>query len=434
MEKSIWSKDVSLPEFPQLREDIKTDVLIIGGGICGILCAHFLKSSGIDCTLVEATKITQGTTCNTTAKITSLHGLLYDELINKFGKETAKKYFDINEKAITKYEELCKNIDCEFETKPAYTYSKNDPEKIEKEAKALESLGAKVKFYKESPLPFPIAAMVGIENQAQFNPLKFIKEIVKDLKIYEHTTVRKLCGNIAVCDHAKISAKKIIVATHFPFINKHGNFFLKLYQHRSYVLALDCAQKLDGMYVDEAEGGLSFRNCGDLMLLGGGGARTGKKCGNWEELLKFRKRHYPKSTVIAKWATQDCMSLDKIPYIGQYSKTTPNLFVATGFNKWGMTSAMVSAMILLDLVQGIKNDYSEIFSPSRNILTPQLFVNGFETVSNLLLPTTKRCPHMGCALKWNKAEHTWDCSCHGSRFEKNGKLINNPATKNADNV
>lgn len=434
MEKSIWSKSVDFPEFSQLQEDIKTDVLVIGGGICGILCAHFLKSSGIDCVLVEATKITQGTTCNTTAKITSLHGLLYNELINKFGKETAQKYLDINEIAIKKYEELCQNIDCEFQKTSSYTFSKNDPQKIEKEAKALQSLGTEVEFCKDSPLPFSVAAMVGIKNQAQFNPLKFIKEIVKDLKIYENTTVRHIDGDYAVCDHGKISAKKIIVATHFPFINKHGSYFLKLYQHRSYVLALENAQELRAMFVDEAEDGLSFRNSGNLLLLGGGGARTGKKCGNWEELLKFKKRYYPKSTVITQWATQDCMSLDKIPYIGQYSKLTPNLFVATGFNKWGMTSSMVSAMILCDMVQGIKNDYSDVFSPSRNILTPQLFVNGFESVSNLLLPTTKRCPHMGCALKWNKAEHTWDCSCHGSRFEKNGKLINNPATKNADNV
>ena len=434
MEKSIWSRDVLLPEYPELRGDIKTDVLIIGGGICGILCAYFLKKSGVDCVIAEATKIAQGVTCNTTAKITSLHGLLYDDMICKFGKEKAQKYFDINEKAVKKYEELCKHIDCDFEIKPAYTFSKYNAEKIEKEAKALECLGAKTEFLKDSPLPFYISAMVGIKDQAQFNPLKFIKEILKDLNIYENTPVRKVCGNIAICDHAKISAEKIIVATHFPFINKHGNFFLKLYQHRSYVLALEGAQNLSGMYVEDTEGGLSFRNSGDLLLLGGGGARTGKKCGNWKELENFRMRNYPKSKVITKWATQDCMSLDKIPYVGQYSKTTPNLYVATGFNKWGMTSAMVSAMILSDLVQGIKNDYSDVFSPSRNILTPQLFVNGFETFSNLLLPTTKRCPHLGCALKWNKHEHTWDCPCHGSRFEKNGKLINNPATKNADNV
>ena len=123
------------------------------------------------------------------------------------------------------------------------------------------------------------------------------------------------------------------------------------------------------------------------------------------------------------------MSLDEIPYIGNYSKNTPDLYVATGFNKWGMTSAMVSAMILSDMIPGKKNDYAEVFNPSRSILKPQLFINGFESAINLLTPTTRRCPHLGCALKWNKAEHSWDCPCHGSRFSEDGKVLDNPANK-----
>ena len=434
MRKSIWSHSASLPKFNSLYGDIKTDVLVIGGGICGILCAYLLKKSGVDSTLVEATKIAQGTTCNTTAKITSQHGLIYDELISKFGKETAQKYLDINELAINKYEEMCSNINCDFSRLSAYTYSKDNLEKIEKEARALNSLGFSAEVKNVVPLPFKIAGAVCMKNQAQFNPLKFIEHIANDLNIYENTMVRQIDGNIAVCDRGKIYAKKIIVATHFPFINRHGNYFLKLYQHRSYVLALENAQDVDGMYVDEAQDGLSFRNSENLLLLGGGGQRTGKKCGGWQELTEYKECCYPQSTIKFPWATQDCMSLDKIPYIGQYSPKTPNLYVATGFNKWGMTSSMVSAMILSDLVQNIKNDYADVFSPQRSILKPQLFVNGLETISNFVLPTTKRCPHLGCALKWNKAEHTWDCSCHGSRFDEDGKLINNPATKDADKL
>ena len=189
------------------------------------------------------------------------------------------------------------------------------------------------------------------------------------------------------------------------------------------------AQNVSGMYVDGKKTGLSFRNYGNFLLLGGGSHRTGKQGGNWAELREFAKNNYPDAKEVTSWAAQDCMSLDEIPYIGNYSKNTPDLYVATGFNKWGMTSSMVSAMILSDMIQGKKNDYAEVFNPSRSILKPQLFINGFESAINLLTPTTKRCPHLGCALKWNKAEHSWDCPCHGSRFTEDGKVLDNPTNK-----
>ena len=182
------------------------------------------------------------------------------------------------------------------------------------------------------------------------------------------------------------------------------------------------------MYVDENEKGLSFRNYGDLLLLGGGSHRTGKNGGNWTELEKFALKYYPSAKIKYRWATQDCMTLDGVPYIGNYSKNTPDMYVATGFNKWGMTSSMVAAMLLTDAVCGKKNAYAEVFSPSRTILRPKLACNAVSAVCNLLTPTAPRCPHLGCALKWNSAEHSWDCPCHGSRFDKNGKLLDNPAT------
>ncbi len=182
------------------------------------------------------------------------------------------------------------------------------------------------------------------------------------------------------------------------------------------------------MYIDENPTGLSFRMYDDLLLLGGGAHRTGKEGGNWKELNKFKNRFYPSSKEVTRWATQDCMSLDSIPYIGQYSKTAPDIFVATGYNKWGMTSSMVAANLLCDLVMGNDNQYSGLYSPSRKILRPQLFTNIVESTVNLLNFKTPRCPHLGCALKWNNAEKSWDCPCHGSRFSENGELLDNPAT------
>ena len=164
------------------------------------------------------------------------------------------------------------------------------------------------------------------------------------------------------------------------------------------------------------------------MLLGGGSHRTGKNGGSYLELEEFAKMYFPNAKIKYKWATQDCMTLDDIPYIGQYSPSTPDVFVATGFNKWGMTNAMVAADILCDLTQGKQNPYATVFSPSRSMLRPQLAVNVFDSVVGLLTPTAPRCPHLGCALKYNRAEHTWDCPCHGSRFTEKGELIDNPAT------
>ncbi len=425
--ESIWQKSVQMPTFPKLNGDITTDVLIIGGGITGILTAYFLKQNSVDCMLVEKHRICSGTTGHTTAKITVQHGLIYHKILKSGGAETARKYLAANRLAFSKYAELCEKIDCDYERKDNYIYSLADREMLEQEMDALAKIGYPARFCEKLPLPFQTAGAVMFPDQAQFHPLKIISAIAQGLPIYENTFVQEMRGNTAVTNCGNITAKKVIVATHFPFINKHGSYFLKLYQHRSYVLALENAQDMGGMYVDESKTGFSFRNYGKFLFLGGGGHRTGKKGGNWTELRHFAKQYYPTAKEHCHWATQDCMSLDEMPYIGQYSGRTAQLFTATGFNKWGMTGAMLSAMVLSDLVQGKRNEYTDIFSPSRSILKPQLFVNALESAVNLLIFTGRRCPHLGCALHWNAAEHSWDCACHGSRFAEDGRVLNNPA-------
>lgn len=431
MSESVWYNGVELPRFEKLRGEKGCDVLIIGGGLCGLLCAHFLKEAGVDYILVEGSKIASGTTGNTTAKITSQHGLIYAKLMRSFGREKAKMYLDANERAVREYESLCRDIDCDFERKSAYTYSLRDRVRIEEEVRAANALGFAAEFSETPELPFETRGAVRFDNQAQFNPLKFIAHIAKGLNIYEDTFIRDITPDAAISDEGKIRAKKIIVATHFPFINKHGSYFLKLYQHRSYVYAYESAAKIEGMYVDDDKKGMSFRRYKDLLFIGGGGHRTGKQGDSPAELHAFAEKYYPRAALRYEWAAQDCMSLDGIPYIGKYSAKTPALYVASGFNKWGITSSMAAAEILCDATLGKKNEFAEVFSPQRSILKPQLLVNAFETTTNLLTPTVPRCPHLGCALKWNKNEHTWDCPCHGSRFEKDGKLIDNPATGDA---
>lgn len=428
MMNSVWEENVQLPSFPRLEHDLKTDVLIIGGGLAGILCAWKLQQDSVNYALIEADTILNGVSRNTTAKLTSQHGLIYHKLLRRFGPEKARLYWQANEQALAQYRTLAQTMDCDFENKDNYIYTTDNVAVLEKEWQALRQLRIPAQRCSKLPLPFPVAGAISFPNQAQFHSLKFASKIAAGLNIFEHTAAKAFADKTVITDRGKIHAQKIIFATHFPILNKHGAYFLKQYQHRSYVLALKNAPTFEGMYLDDASTGLSFRNYGDLLLLGGGGHRTGKKGGCWEELETFAKQHLQDAEVVCRWATQDCMTLDDIPYIGQYSKSTPDLFVATGFNKWGMTTSMVSAMLLSDLVQGKSNPYTALFSPSRTMLRPQLIINGAETTFNLLTPTKPRCPHLGCALKWNSAERSWDCPCHGSRFAGDGTLLDNPAT------
>ncbi len=427
--KSVWSEETKLPAFNKLQEDINTDVLVIGGGLAGLLCARLLTDAGVDCVLVEQNRICSGVTQNTTAKITAQHGLIYNNLIERFGEDKARLYFQANQQAVEDYAQKCKNIDCGFAYHTSYVYTLKSQQKIENEVAALKEVGAKSEFVEGSNLPIDVMCAVSMKGQAQFQPLAFVKATIEGLKIFEHTQVLRIDnGHIAVTHSGKINAKKIIVATHFPFINKHGLYSLKMYQQRSYVIAVEGAEQTDGMYVDEAQGGISLRSYKNLLLIGGAGARTGKPFGGWDALRAFAADKYPKAVEKYHWATQDCMTLDDVPYIGRYSKNTPELYVATGFNKWGMTSSMVAAKLLRDMILGKKNEFETVFNPQRSMFRKQLLINGFEYASSIIAPSLKRCPHLGCRLKWNSAEHSWDCPCHGSRFSEDGELLDNPAT------
>ena len=426
--KSIWTATSKMPRFPSLQEDARTDVLVIGGGMAGLLCARTLQEAGVRCIVVDAKNIAGGITKDTTAKITAQHGLIYQKLLRRFGIERTRLYWQANRDALKTFRRLCTQIDCDWENQDDFVYSKADLRILERELAALDSIGCPAELVQQVPLPFPTVGAVRFSEQAQFHPLKFLSAISKNLTIYENTPVRELTKDTAITDRGNIHADTMIVTTHFPFLNKHGSYFLKLYQQRSYAISLENALPLQGMYLDAQENGLSFRSYRDCLILGGGGHRTGMSGGGWQELERFAKAHYSQAKITHRWATQDCMTLDGIPYIGPYSARTPNLYVATGFNKWGMTSSMVAAQLLSDLVIGKGSPYASVFSPSRSILHPQLGINAWEATRNLLTPTAKRCPHMGCALKWNPQEHTWDCPCHGSRFSESGRLIDNPAT------
>ena len=317
---SIWSADKQMPHFPQLEEDLRTDVLVIGGGLTGILCAWKLAHAGIDSALIEENSLMQGVSGRTTAKLTSQHGLIYEKLRKRFGAEKARLYWQANQAALAQYRALAETLDFDFEVKNSYIYAVDGVQELEAEMAASEQLKIPAHWVNSLPLPFPICGAIGFSDQAQFHPLKLAANMAEGLRIFENTKALSFLGNRVQTQKGTITAQKIIVATHFPILNKHGAYFLKLYQQRSYVIALENAPQAEGMYLDCAENGLSIRSAGRWLLLGGGGHRTGKQGLDWSLPEAAAKAYYPSAKIVARWATQDCMSLDGMPYIGRYSK------------------------------------------------------------------------------------------------------------------
>ncbi len=417
-----------MPSFPALDKDTECDVLIIGGGIAGILCAYMLEKECIDYMLVESDVICNKTTANTTAKITSLHGFIYGRLLKEFDRDFAKLYYEANEEAISKYRELCKNIDCEFMECDSYIYSFNNRTRLENEYSAIEKIGIEAELTDTNELPFDTVGGIKFKKQACFNPLKFLREISKDLNIYESTHIDKIKGTTAYTERHTIKAKKIVFATHFPFMDTHGLYFAKMYQEKSYALALDNAKTFQGMYIDDG-GKVSIRSYGDYLILGGQKHRTGKKCDGFKNLEEIASKYFPENNIKYRWATEDCITLDGVPYIGKYWSGNDDIYVITGFNKWGMTSSMIGAELICDLIIDRENKYEKIFSPQRSMLRKQLLVNMGEALVGIVNFSTKRCTHLGCKLKWNKNEKIWECPCHGSKFDENGDVLNGPANK-----
>lgn len=426
---SLWQAEAPLNSSSALSGNISTDVAVVGGGIAGILTAYMLKSHGIDCVVIEKNTVGSGTTAGSSAKITAQHGLIYHKLLKKLGKEKTALYYKLNQSAVEKYRKLAEKYPCELEAKDNFIYTTDNRQKIYAELEALNEIGADAELFDCLPLPFPVAGAVCFPDQAQFNPLKLVRALAREVQLYENTPVKEVRGSLVITDKGNVKAEKVIICTHFPFIDRHGLFFMKMYQHRSYMLALENATLYDGMFLDDKKDGISIRTSGKLLLLGGGDHRTGKKGGCFETLREIRKKYFPESTEKYAWAAQDCITLDCLPYVGKYSKSTPNLYVATGFNKWGMTSSMIAAELLYALVSDRHHPAEELYCPSRSMLHPQLILNAFDSAVGLLTPLPKRCTHLGCALKYNRAEHSWDCSCHGSRFSEKGEILDGPANK-----
>ena len=467
---SIWNNTCTLEKRQSLKNKIETEVVVIGAGMAGILIAYHLQKSGRKVVVLEANTIGSGQSSHTTGKLTFQHSGVYSSIMKQYGQEVAGQYAKANEEAIKQYQQLIKEecIHCDFEEQNAYWYCDN-AERLEEERFAMEQLKLPYEYVRKAPVSIEMVGGLKVEHQAQFHPLKFIKALSEKLTIYEQSEVIQVEENEAFTKNGSVVASQIVFACHFPFINTSGMYFARMHQERSYVLALKNVN-IDGMYLFDGKEHYSLRQYHNCVLLGGGNHRTGenKQGGKYEQLREKARRWFPAGEEVAHWSAQDCMTLDKIPYIGVYAKTKPNWYVATGFQKWGMTTSMVSALLLTDMICGRKNPYEVVFTPERSMIQnlPTLATEGGKAIKGLIkrvwkIPdstvkeleighggvvsyegekigvykenngnvhmVTIQCPHLGCQLEWNPDEKTWDCPCHGSRFDYRGACISNPA-------
>lgn len=438
--KSFWEETTTIPKRNPLTGSKRAEVVVIGAGMAGILTAFYLQRHGIHVIVLEADRIGSGQSGSTTAKITSLHNLIYQKLEHTMGEEKARLYGRANQLAVEEYGKLIRrySFSCHYEEMDAYLYSVEESKSLLKETETAIRLGLPASFARSVPLPFPVKGAVRFTGQAQFNPLEFLRAISSDLTVFERTKVIKVKGHEVITDRGVVKADKVVFASHYPFVNFPGLYFLRMYQEKSYAAAFEPAEDLHGMYLGIDPKSYSFRNSGDKLIMGYGAHRTGKpgKDNPYVRLRRSGEHLFPGARELYHWSAQDCMTLDGVPYIGPYSILKKDWYVATGFGKWGMSSSMVAAKILSMEIMGKKTPYDEVFNPARiriRASAAKWVGHGMESAKGLVegvLPGAVRCPHLGCRMVWNKFDKKWECPCHGSGFEINGKILSGPAQQN----
>lgn len=497
---SYWQVSTNLPTFPALKEDkVTADVGIVGAGITGITAAYLLSKQGVKVCLLDASTILSGTTGNTTAKINAQHGLIYAELIKHFGEERAKMYYDANNKAHKWMKDTIDelNIDCAYTPEDSYIYTNSEKyiDNIDNEQRAYEKLSIIGGTLDTVPLPFSVKYALKMDHQAHFHPLHYLHALLlacqkNGVQIYEQTRAATIEYNkqpaIVTHDGKRIICKQVIQASHYPFYDGNGFYPVRMYPDRSYIIAVKTEKKVEhGMYINAETPTRSIRpvtiNDVNMLLIAGENHKTGQSkkpmLAHYEALAQFATQNLGAITIPYRWSAQDYVTLDKVPYVGPVTENQKNVFVATGFKKWGMTNGTNAALLLTDLIMENENPYIDLFSPSRNI-TPDpsmrkmvtynadvakhlikgklenascdisklneneacvATINGqrigaYKDTDGTLHTVDTTCTHLGCEVQWNNGENSWDCPCHGSRFTYTGEVLNGPAVKQLKKV
>ena len=435
--EAVWRKYLDVPrngtrnESSELENGAQLDTVVVGGGIAGVMCAYMLAKSGHKVTLIEAHKILEGVTSSTTAKITALQG-------NYKTMPTSRRrrlYFQAQLEAIDWIASSSSSprndveaIDCDFGRVDSFVYGARKD--IKKEYKAMRKF-APVEHYENRQLPFGVYDCIKLENQAQFNPIKFCYGLLGGFDVVEDCRIKKVClmRKKLKTEDKVFTYKRLVIATGFPIVNIRGIYAFKMFKSTSYAVCVGSEQKVGGLFNAIADDGLMYRDCEDGLIIDGFGHRTGKmKCDKYFDMLKREGRKFGASSSIYKWAANDCMTFDSVPYAGRLLRFfARDVYVISGFGKWGMANSYTSAKIIDDLISGRRNKYRRLYKPTRVLnvaVWPKFFWNylqdGWGLVAGLFSSSKRRCPHMGCRLKFNPNTKTFDCPCHGSRLTSKG--------------
>lgn len=490
--RSFWVASTLSSSYPTLSQDVSVDVAIVGGGLVGITAAKLLKQAGKTVAVIEAERVGSGVSGHTTAKLTSLHQLIYADLIKEHDVDKAQVYADSNQAAIEQVASLVQseNIDCDFSRQDAYTFARtlDNVDKIEAEVKAAHKLGLPAEYVSEVDLPFRIAGAIKLPNQAQFHPRKYMLHLAGTIAgagsyVFEQTRVTTVDGEgpckVKTEHGATVNAQDVIIATNLPILDQ-GLFFAKSYPKRSYLIGayIDPAKAPNGVFIGVGETYRSMRTTPTddgkmLLLMGGEGHKVGDADDTperYQRLVNDLKSDFGIDQADYRWSSQDMVSFDKLPYIGRLTPMHNHTYVATGFSHWGMSKSTLSAMILSDIILGKENPWAETYESTR----PTPFVTQTSIKENLdvgsrwvgdrfkglfesekdvqpgdgklitvggekvaayrdeagnLHKVSAVCPHLGCIVDWNAAEKSWDCPCHGSRFGYDGDILQGPAVK-----
>lgn len=443
MEQSLWLK-TARPEYDALRGRIGADVTVIGGGLAGVQTAYLLAKEGLKVVLLEKNRLGCGASGHTTAKVTAQHGMMYGEILKTWGQEVATAYASTQQSALRQMGALVKSLDisCQWQEQNAsiVALTKQDQKLLEKEHVAQQKAGLPSGLFNTSGCPVPVVGELRLPSQAMFQPIEYLLAVAKAFVglggvIYENSPVENIVGNMVYTSAASVRSPYIVLCTQYPILNKTGGLVFKLTQRRSHVIALDQAPSFQGMYLGAQPGSLSIRPYAHYTLLGGFDYRCGTYTNVPHPMLleKTASHLFPGAVPSLSWHAQDVLTMDHLPYIGPVSDKHPDILFASGFAKWGMTNSYVAAQAIRGRILGQPLDELSIYQPQRSIrksIFPMIGANAITAwamvsgVTRLKRPT---CPHMGCKLKYVSATRSWDCPCHGSRFDPIGRIENPPA-------
>ena len=483
---SLWVETAPPTAYPPLEENASADVAVLGGGIAGLTVALLLARGGASVALVDAGKVGQGVSGYSTAKVTSLHSLTYAELASSRGEDHAHVYGEANEAGLATVARLARElaIDCDFRRRPNFTFTESSDEvdQVREEAETAARLGLPSSFVEETDLPWDVAGAVRFEEQAEFHPCKYLVGIAQAIRgeggqIYENTRAVDVRDGdpctVRLENGRELRAGHVIVATHFPFLDRSG-FFARIHPERSYCLAVRIRGAVpQGMYISTQGHSLRSQPApdgdGELLLVGGASHKVGQgdEAGSYRQLEEYARERFDVTSVDYRWSTQDNIPLDSVPYVGKLAPFSKRVMVATGFRKWGFANGTAAAIILADAVKGREHPWAATFDSTRlgppgaaveflkeNVNVGRRFFqdrlqrgsaadiapgegavvrDGARQAAvhrdehGALHALSARCTHLGCIVRWNGAERSWDCPCHGSRFGTDGRVLQGPA-------